>query len=259
MFDGSFLLAGKLNARRTPTLDGTVTVKKANVGKALFQTAEFDLEGGITDFSMQIAAQGSSPRAMVAALDGSGTLSSVNGAVKGFNLKAVSDRLKNLDRAIDFLSLFSASMEGGKTRFSSLKGTFQIRKGILRTNNIHLLADAGEGRATGFANLPLWQMDFNSQFFLTEHPKAPPFGMRAVGPIDNPRRIFQFEQLQTFLLQRGIGTLLRKAFPGSRRGTSAPQSQPPAGQTQQPAQQRQQPRKPRLEDILPGLLQGLGR
>lgn len=259
MFDGSFLLAGKLNARRTPTIDGTVTISKANVGKALFQAAEFDLEGGITDFSMQIAARGTSPRAMVSALDGSGKLNSINGAVKGFNLKAVSDRLKNLDRAIDFLSLFSASMDGGKTRFSKLNGTFQIRKGVLRTNDIQLIADAGEGRATGFANLPLWQMDFNSQFRLTEHPNAPPFGMRAVGQIDNPRRIFKFDQLQSYLLQRGIGTLLRKVFPGSRRGTTAPQSQPQGGQTQQPAQQQQQPRKLRLEDILPGLLQGLGR
>lgn len=259
MFDGSFLLAGKLNARRTPILDGTVTVTKANVGKALFQAAEFDLEGGITDFTMNIDARGTSPRAMVSALNGSGTLSSVNGAVKGFNLKAVSDRLKNLDKAIDFLSLFSASMDGGKTQFSKLKGTFKIRKGVLRTNNIQLIADAGEGRATGFANLPLWQMDFNSQFFLTEHSKAPPFGMRAVGPIDNPRRIFKFDQLQSYLLQRGIGTLLRKVFPGSRRRTSAPQPQQPEGQTQQPAPQQQQPRKPRIEDILPGLLQGLGR
>ncbi|MBT5047484.1 MAG: AsmA family protein [Rhodospirillaceae bacterium] len=258
MFDGSFLLAGKLNARRTPTIDGTVTVQKANVGKALFQAAEFDLEGGITDFSMQVAARGTSPRAMVSALDGSGKLQSVNGAVKGFNLKAVSDRLKNLDRAIDFLSLFSASMDGGKTRFLKLNGTFQIRKGVLRSNNIQLLADAGEGRATGFANLPQWQMDFNSQFRLTEHPNAPSFGMRAVGQIDNPRRIFKFEQLQSYLLQRGIGTLLRKVFPGSRRGTSAPQTQPQQDQPQQPAQQ-QQPRKPRLEDILPGLLKGLGR
>lgn len=257
MFDGSFLLAGKLNARRTPAIDGTVTVQKANVGKALFQAAEFDLEGGITDFSMRVAAAGTSPRAMVSALNGEGKLTSVNGAVKGFNLKAVSDRLKNLDKAIDFLSLFSASMEGGQTRFSKLNGSFKINRGILRSNDIQLIAEAGEGRATGFANLPNWQMDFNSQFFLTEHPKAPPFGMRAVGQIDNPRRIFKFDQLQSFLLQRGIGTLLRKVFPDGRR--RSPTAQPQQGQPQPVQPQQQQPKKPRLEDIIPGLLQGLGR
>jgi uncharacterized protein involved in outer membrane biogenesis len=258
MFDGSFLLAGTLNARRTPTVDGTVTVQKANVGKALFQAAQFDIEGGITDFTMQVGARGTSPHAMISALDGSGKLTSVNGAVKGFSLKAVSDRLKNLDKAIDFLSLFSTSMEGGKTQFSRLNGTFNIRKGVLRSNDILLVADAGEGRAAGVANLPQWHMDFNSEFRLTEHPKSPPFGMRAVGQIDNPRRIFKFDQLQSFLLQRGIGTLLRKVFPDGRRSAPATQSQPEQPVQQQP-QQQQQPKKPRLEDILPGLLKGLSR
>ena len=143
-------------------------------------------------------------------------------------------------------------MKGGQTRFSSLDGTFRIKKGVLRSNDIRLVADAGEGRATGFANLPRWHMDFDSQFQLTEHPEAPPFGMRAVGPIDDPRRFFKFEKLQSFLLQRGIGTLLRKVFPKLQRQTPTTQRQP---QSQKPQPQK----KPRLEDIIPGFLKGLGR
>jgi hypothetical protein len=77
--------------------------------------------------------------------------------------------------------------------------------------------------------------------------------MRAVGPLDDPRRLFQIERLQAYLLQRGIGTLLRKAFPD--KGTQqAPARQPAPGQ-----QQQEQPKKPRIEDILPGLLKGLSR
>jgi hypothetical protein len=94
-------------------------------------------------------------------------------------------------------------------------------------------------------------MDFTSQFRLTEHQNAPPFGMRVTGPIDNPKRIFQIKELQTYLLQRGVGSLLRKVFPGARSGGG--QSAPA------PQQQQQQPKKPRIEDILPGLLRGLGR
>ncbi|MEE8332417.1 MAG: hypothetical protein V3R85_01110, partial [Alphaproteobacteria bacterium] len=92
--------------------------------------------------------------------------------------------------------------------------------------------------------------DFTSQFRLTQHPKAPPFGMRVVGPIDNPKRLFKFKELQSYLLQRGVGTLLRKVFPGVRNRSTAPA---PA-----PTQQQQQPRRPRLEDLIPGLLKGLG-
>ena len=252
MFDGAFRLAGRLDARRTPALDGTVTVEKANVGKALLQTTEFDIGGGITDFTLRVAGAGASPRVMVGSLSGSGKIASRDGVVKGFNLQAVSDRLKNLDKAIDFLSLFSSSMGGGQTRFSRLDGTFDIKNGVIRSNDLKLAADAGAMTAAGYADLPRWHMDFNGEFHLTEHPKAPPFGMRAVGPLDDPRRFFRIEQLQAYLFQRGIGTLLRKAFPDRDR-QQTPTSQPP------PQQQQQQQKKPRLEDILPGLLKGLGR
>ena len=254
MFDGSFQLAGNLNGRRTAALEGTVTVEKANVGKALFQAKQFDIQGGITDLSMKIAGVGKSPNAMVRSLNGSGSINSRNGIVKGFNLKAVSDRLKNLDNAIDFLSLFSSSMEGGQTRFSTLTGTYLIKNGVVRANDLRLVAEGGEARAAGTADLPRWHMNFNGQFNLTEHPTAPPFEMRAVGPVDNPKRIFKFDKLQAYLLQRGIGTLLRKVFPGGR-SQSVPQQQQPQSQPQQ----QQQPRKPRLEDLIPGLLKGLGR
>ena len=244
MFDGSFKLAGNLNARRIPSLDGTVTVDKANVGKALFQAEQFDIQGGITDLSLKIAGAGKSPNALVRSLNGRGSINSKDGIVKGFDLKAVSDRLKNLDKAIDFLSLVGSSMAGGQTRFSTLTGTFGIKNGVVRNNDLRLVAEGGEARAAGTADLPRWHMDFNGEFRLTEHPKAPPFSMRAVGPIDNPQRLFKFNKLQAYLLQRGIGSLLRKALPGGRR-----QSVP----------QQQQPKKPRLEDLIPGLLKGLGR
>jgi len=245
MFDGSFKLAGNFNGRRTPSLDGTVTVANANVGKALFQAEQFDIQGGITDLSLKVASVGKSPSAMIRSLNGVGSIYSRNGTVKGFDLKSVSDRLKNLDKAIHFLSLFGSTMAGGQTRFSALTGSFGIKNGVVRNDDLRLVTKGGEARAAGTADLPRWHMDFNGQFQLTAHPKAPPFNMRAVGPIDNPRRLFKFDKLQAYLLQRGIGSLLRKAFPGSRR-QSAPR-------------QQQQPRKLRLEDLIPGLLKGLER
>jgi uncharacterized protein involved in outer membrane biogenesis len=248
MFDGTFLLDGKFDARRIPKLDGRVVVSKANVGKALFQTGTFDIKGGVTDFDLSVRSAGRSPLAMVRSLNGSGKLNSRNGIVSGFDLKAISDRLKNIDSVIDLLSLFGSSMQGGQSRFSTLKATFKIDKGVVRTNDVLLLADVAEGRATGFANLPNWHMDFGSQFRLIEHPKAPAFKMRAVGAIDNPRRFFDFEDLQSFLLQRGVGSVIRKIFPGSRR--SNPQSAPT---------QQQQQKKPRLEDLIPGVFDLLKR
>lgn len=243
MFDGSFNLTGSLDATGEPRLDGMVKVDKANVGKALFEAAQFDILGGVMDFEMTVKASGRSQRAMVAGLNGNGRIAVRNGVVQGFNLRGVSDRLKNIDRGLDILRLFGAAMGGGSTPFSVLDGSFRIENGVLTTNDLRMLAEAGEGRARGSANLPRWTMDFIADFRLTEHPKTPPFGMEVKGPIDNPKRIFRFQKLQAHLLQRGLSGLLRRALP----------------QQQQPAQQQTQPRRPRPEDILRGLLDGLRR
>ena len=184
-----------------------------------------------------------------------------DGVVKGFDLTAVSDRLKNLRRATDFLRLFDTAMGGGETRFSTVDGSFRIAKGVLRTDDLRLVAKAGEGRATGFADLPRWRMDFTAEFRLTEHPAAPPFGMRAYGPLDDPKRVFKFDNLQSYLLRRGISSglqrLLRKAVPrvAAPRPTQPQQVQPQ--QVQPQPQPQPQPQRVKPKDILRGLLEGI--
>jgi uncharacterized protein involved in outer membrane biogenesis len=251
MYDGSFSMTGRFDAKRTPVMEAKVTVSQANVGKALFEAAQFDIRGGITDLTAEIRAVGDSPRAMVRTLGGKGRFLSRDGVVSGFDLGAVSDRLKNLNRAADLLSLFGSAMGGGETKFTSLGGSFTIQKGVLKSNDIRLVATAGEGNAAGFADLPRWHMDFKSRFDLTEHPKAPPFRMRAVGAVDNPRRLFDFQEIQTYLLQRGVGSMLRKLFP-TRRSAGQP---PPTA----PSQPEPQPQKPRVEDVIKDLFRTFGR
>lgn len=247
LFDGAFLMKGRLNAKGTPAIDGNLSVQKANVATALFEAASFDVASGTLDFDMALKGAGASPRGLVAALGGNGKLSVIDGVIKGFDLQAVSDQLKHLGGGLDILRLFGQAMGGGQTKFSSLAGTFTIDKGVLRTDDVTLTAQAGKGDAKGYADLPRWNMDFTADFSLTEHPQAPPFSMTARGPIDNPQRIFHLEKLQAYLLQRGVGSLLKKALPKAQQ----PQQQ------QQQQQQQQKPQRP--EDILKGLLKGLGR
>jgi hypothetical protein len=127
---------------------------------------------------------------------------------------------------------------------------------VVRTKDMKLVADAGEGLATGFVDLSRWNMDMVAQFRLTEHPNAPPFGMRVTGAPDNPRRLFKFDKLQGFLLRRGIGSLLNEVLKGRVK-----QQQPTSPTPQQPQQQPQpqQPEKLQPQDLIRGLLEGLQR
>jgi len=242
MFDGGFEMQGKVDGRGVPVASSSLTITKANVGKALFQAAEFDIATGILSFGMDLSARGRSQFDMISALSGKGNIDVVDGVVKGFDLKRVSDNLKNINQLAGLLGVLSSAMGGGQTKFSSLKGSFGIAKGTMTTNDLQLVADAGAGSARGFVDLPRWNMDMTADFRLTEHASAPPFRVRAVGPPDNPRRLFDFQALQAWVLQQGVGSLIKNLVPGANNGDGS--------------QQQQQP-KP--EELIRGLLKGLGR
>lgn len=244
MFDGGFEMRARVDGRGVPVATTSMTITRANVGKALFQAAEFDIATGILSFGMDLSAQGKSQRDMIKALAGTGNIDVVDGVVKGFDLRRASENLKNINQLAGLLGVLSSAMEGGETKFSSLKGTFDITKGIMITNDLRLVADAGEGSARGFVDLPKWHMDMNADFRMTEHPTAPPFTVRAVGSPDNPRRLIDFQALQAWVLQRGVGGLIQNLVVPRQNNDSGSQ-----GQQQQP--------KP--EDIIRGLLKGFGR
>ncbi|MFT5486590.1 MAG: hypothetical protein ACI9JL_002087 [Paracoccaceae bacterium] len=237
MFDGGFEMRGKVDGRGVPVATTSLTITKANVGKALFQAAEFDIATGILSVGMDLSARGESQFDMIKALSGKGKIDVVDGVVKGFDLKTASDNLNNINQLAGLLGVLSSAMNGGETQFSSLKGTFEITKGIIITNDLALIADAGAGNARGFVNLPKWNMDMFADFRLTEHSSAPPFRVRAVGAPDNPRRLFDFQALQAWVLQRGVGGLIQKLVPGANNSGGS---------------QQQQQQQPKPEDIIRG-------
>jgi len=271
MFEGDFNMQSRLVAAETSTLSSRISVVNADIKRALFAAGDIDVADGNLQFTLNMATSGRSSLEMISALSGKGVMKVTEGVVEGFNLTAVSEKLKNLDNTLSFLSLLQTSMSGGKTRFSRLDGTFDIEKGVVRTNNILLLAQAGEGRASGVIDLPRWMLDIKTSFSLTEHSKAPPFGMHLSGSIDQPRRVFDVERLQAYLLQRGVGTLLRKVSPkkggeggtagqildkilGSEAGTKSNQGQtaPPPTKKQETINPLKEPEKV-LKEILKGI------
>jgi uncharacterized protein involved in outer membrane biogenesis len=252
MLDGAFDAKAKLAAQGVPTLQTSVNVTRANVAKALLETSDIDIASGTLDFTLQAAGAGRSQYDLVSALNGNAKLDVRNGEIKGFDLSAVSERLKHINRPTDLIGLLQSGMTGGSTKFTSLDGTFQINRGVLQTNDLKLVAQAGEGNGKGNVNLPAWTMDMDTEFRLTEHRNAPPFGMRLRGSLDNPQKTFLVENIQNWLVQRGAGELLRRAVPGLQPPPQQPQTQP---QQQQPPQ----PRQSRPEDVLRGLLDGLKR
>ncbi|MBF0393669.1 MAG: hypothetical protein HQL38_13405, partial [Alphaproteobacteria bacterium] len=111
--------------------------------------------------------------------------------------------------------------------------------------------------------LPAWLLDTRLEFTMTDHPQAPPFIVRLDGPLDDPRRNFDANQLQAWLVSKGMGRALGgkagdigKALQGALQRKPAPAAQQGGDQPPPPAAAP----APRVEQqILDGLLKGLTR
>lgn len=283
MFGGTFDLTAQVANRPTPTASLNIKVRNADVRKAASSAAETDVVSGILTYDTDLTTSGGSEFEMVSNLGGTGAFDVRDGAVEGFDLRAFSDQLKELNRAPDFLSLIEKSLNGGNTQFSALKGSYTVSNGILRSNDITLTADAANGTATAVVDLPPRQMDLQAQARLTEHPNSPPIGIQIVGPLDNPRQIFKTDEMQAYVLQRlaqrgllknldkvktgdeNVDNLLKGILgAGQQQPSSAPaptdQSPDPTPQTapqdSQPPQDTQ-PSQVKPEDAVRGLLKGI--
>jgi len=222
LFEGAFNMRARMMISDMPTIASTISVTNANVGQALLTAGNIDVAKGRLNTNFDLTTAGRNSYEMISRLSGKGKFNVTQGIVKGFDLTAISERLKHLDNLGSFLGLLDKSMSGGQTPFSRLDGTFVIDKGIATTNDILLLAQAARGQAAGNINFPNWQINLKSQFYLTEHPKAPPFGMKLSGPIDNPKKVLDIEQMQAYLLTKGVGKFLEKVVPKEGGATGTP-------------------------------------
>jgi uncharacterized protein involved in outer membrane biogenesis len=257
LFDGTVTL--KLNAvtaGQVPRIATSVALSGANIERALREAAGLGEVTGRFDMTGELAAAGRSQFDMISNLSGRANFAARQGVVNGVDLRALSDRLKRLNEITDFLGLIQATMNGGQTAYSSFQGTFVVDKGIARSNDLLAVLDAAQGNGTALIDLPNWTIDMRTRARLTEHADAPQVGLDLTGPLDNPRRDVKTAELEQFLAQRGVGTLLRRLLPRDAQPQQRPSGAAPAPQTQpqQQQQQQQQQQRPRPEDILRGIL-----
>ncbi len=250
MLGGSFHMTGGVaapdKARGPVEAKFDVDIARMDLKQAMFNAADIDVVKGKVDFKMALTGSGTTSRAIAGSLAGQGSLRASDGAVSGFNLTAVNDRLKNLRDGLSLLSLLQSAMAGGSTKFSRLSGTFNVKDGVLRSSDVALEAEGGSGKGTLLVDIGRWLMDGAMRFRLAGNAQAPPFSLRLRGPLDNPRRIIKANELQAWLAQRAAGALINqfmgKPKPRQPQGGAqdAPQGAPQGAPSQPPPDPRDQ-------------------
>lgn len=262
LFQGSVDLQARLDSRPGPALALDVRLDGADIQQAMRTAVGLDQITGTLAFNGSFRTAGTSQWDLVNALNGEANVSAVNGVVRGIDMQRLSTRLAKLNEVPDYLDLLAGSFSGGETAYSSMTGTWQIENGVATTRDTRADLEAAKATLNGRVMLPAWQMDMLAELRLTEHPKAPPVGVKLFGPLDQPRRDLKTQPMEAYLAQRVGQEVLRKAIgkdapPALEQllGGGSRQQQP--SQQQPDQQQPQQPQQPTPDQLLEGLFKGL--
>jgi len=188
---GPFQAKLRLDANGTPSVDGTLTVKNADLASVTRDSRGRAVATGRMAFDTTVTSSGISTADLVARLDGSGSVRMSNVAAgKG----AAGGGTASLINLLQQLNGIAAGL-GVSGSQASVTATYRIENGVVRTDDIALTSGLGDGGAQGVIDLPRWDMDVGGQIRLrgnvltklmieTKGPPVVPFRIR--GSVDDP-------------------------------------------------------------------------
>lgn len=122
-------------------------LKGVQAAPLLTDAAGFDKVEGTANIVADVTTRGGSQRELVSALNGSGSIQFLDGAVRGINLAAM---LRNVSSAF----LDSSAKETQKTDFAELAGTYTITNGIVKNDDLFLKSPLLRVDGKGTSDMP---------------------------------------------------------------------------------------------------------
>jgi hypothetical protein len=128
-------------------------------------------------------------------------------------------RLANLSGPQDLLDLPKALIASDSTTpFSQLDATARIDNGMLRTDDLHLVSTAGEGRGTAAIDLPAYTVTGRLQVNPSNPPGMQPITVQFEGNLDEPKVDVDLKPFQALLavpgkLERSFEDTLKSLLP----------------------------------------------
>ena len=139
---------------KTPRIKNTLNATGLQVEPFLVSFMGIDRITGGGNVSLDVAAQGASPKAIVSSLSGKGEIAFKDGMIKGVDLAGVARTIQS--------ALSSAAVgERASTDFAELGGTFTIAKGVMTNNDFHLLNPFIRITGNGTVDLANRSLDFH--------------------------------------------------------------------------------------------------
>jgi hypothetical protein len=243
MLGGQFDLRARLmptgQADAAMVLNYQLSLAGAELGQSVFDNPRgIDLSGGRADLTIEGQGAGTSEAAILAGMSGKGSLTMQNTVLKGFDLARLNARYTATENPGELVRLIQSSMASGATRVTSLNGDFDINNGVIAFDDLLIQSSAGNVRALVAADLPHWRLDVTASVRLAAESRAPTFDMTLAGPLNAPKRDFDSDALQAFILEESArrAPAARPAQPSrsAPQVRQAPQAAPPTSANQPP-------------------------
>ncbi|HYI72504.1 MAG TPA: AsmA family protein, partial [Skermanella sp.] len=158
LFDGT--ISGQVSAdaaAAVPAVGLDFRINGVQAEPVLTRFAEFDKLAGTARAVASLKTTGNNQRAMVEALNGQGSVTFTDGAIKGINLAAM---VRNVGAAFQGQAVGN---EPQQTDFAELGGTFTIQNGVVHNNDLRLLAPLLRLDGAGTVSLPPKTVDYRLQ------------------------------------------------------------------------------------------------
>lgn len=143
------------SARPSFTLDAEIDALQAL--PFLTAAAGFDRLSGVGTVTLDLAASGASPAAIMDSLSGQGRFAFTEGALVGVNLAQV---IRTVQQGLESGSLPSGFSEGQQTDFTALTGTLNIDQGLAQNLDLTMLSPLLRVEGTGSVNLAEQQIQY---------------------------------------------------------------------------------------------------
>lgn len=283
LFGGAIAATASIRAASPSTIETAISLKNLDVARGLKAVIGETPAAGRAAMDVNLKTSGFTVADLVAALGGRGSI-----ALKGLDVAKTGKgtALSSVLGLVAGLNNLGGVLSGKKAGagLADVTGSFNINKGIATSNDLALLSSMGNGQAKGNVDLSRWLVDVAGQVEMSQNflgmilnkgqttASLLPFSIK--GNLDAPNVKLDTSKLQgaglpipgldKVLKKKGIGNILQQIIPGLGGSTgSQPAPPPPSTSTGNtppppPPPPPSEPQKLKPQDLLKGLLKGLG-
>ncbi len=215
-FGGSFNGSSQISSQNSQPITLNAAIKGADLKNISPEGQKIKITHGKLNLSANLKSELQSIYQLVNNLNGKVNFDSTEGKLSGINLQKVMQALTNIKNIEGVKKLLNSSFEGGETVFKNLVGELAITQGKANITKFNLESAGIQANAKGHVNLPLYEMDVLATINTNIH-NMPPFGARLYGPLDDPSHQLDIKNLQQYLLQNVLPSLIEDIKKGKTR------------------------------------------